>query len=163
MARTHQRSLRIEDEHIDLLDSLPRGTVNTFINELIRIAKTEPEILKQVTITDERFNNWKLPEKKPGEMVDKMVKPEAKVPQKSALPVKPEVAEIPAIPVNEPIPAIPGAEVVEPEVDGAAEFDKALAGDTPPAPAKEPAPKPEPTPVPTPKKSALDDLFPGMS
>lgn len=116
--RTHQRSLRIEDENIYVLDALPRGTVNTFINELIRVAKNEPSILEQVILSDERFKDWRMPEQPPNKIVDKTSIKPAKPPKRSALPVKQSpitiVAEegVEAV-ESELIAAIPGAEQVE--------------------------------------------------
>jgi hypothetical protein len=174
MARSRQRSIRIEDRFSPLIDSLPEGTVNTFFNELLRLFSEEPALQQQVRLTDERFNDWKMPEL-PTEMVDKMVKPEAKAPRKSALPVdkKPvevaqqgpiEEVEQELVPSIETKKAKEQAEIAaavasEPEpVDGAAAFDEAVG--TEPAPVEKPVQTVEKEPEPV--KSTLDALFPGM-
>jgi hypothetical protein len=168
MARTRQRAIRIDEEHEDFLDSLPKGTVNTFFNEMIRLVRSEPALQRGIVLSDERFKDWKAPEGAPtvadaaeGELVT--VDPKAKKAKEEAE-IEAAVHESSVGEVEEALTAMgeDAGTVVDTAIkneiaEPGKAFDEAV---TPEPPVEKPVEPVEKQPVPA--KSTLEDLFPGL-
>lgn len=75
MARSYQRPVRLDDDLKPFVDSLPRGTVNSLINQLLHLYKDNKAIREMVSIKDDRFANYVVEDSpqvdNPGETVEK--------------------------------------------------------------------------------------------
>lgn len=65
MAKTYQRGVRFDEENVELLESLPEGSTNRFINALIQSFKDWAETRASVAVQDEELAEWVLKFEKP--------------------------------------------------------------------------------------------------
>jgi len=63
--RNYQRSVRIEDELQTKIESLPYGTFNNLVNNLVDLFFKDDSVKELVAIRDSRFKNWTPQQLKP--------------------------------------------------------------------------------------------------
>lgn len=58
MSKTFQRSIRIDNEYLPIVEAIPDGAGNIFFNELIRAFRDEPAVRAQVLAASSKFRGW---------------------------------------------------------------------------------------------------------
>lgn len=150
MAKTVTRSLRIDEELKDSLDSLPEGTVNTLVNELLTLFFENDDVQKMVILRDDRFKpeNWDkavgdtmTADESANTKMDAVREPDG---QPADNLVEPIISAAPD--EKAPDTAVPVAAATAEEVKSVEEFFA-------------PAPAPVQKPVESVEKSPLDEMF----
>lgn len=58
MPRSYQRSIRLDDKLKQPIETLPYGTLNTLINQLVTLFFEDKEVREKVVLADSRFKDW---------------------------------------------------------------------------------------------------------
>lgn len=58
MARDYQRSVRLDNELKRQIDTLPYGSLNSVVNQLLHEFFRDEGLRKRISAKDTRFNNW---------------------------------------------------------------------------------------------------------
>ena len=58
MARNYQRSIRLDETLRSPVESLPYGTLNSLVNQLLNLFFDDKDVQEKVTLADSRFKDW---------------------------------------------------------------------------------------------------------
>lgn len=58
MPRSYQRSFRLDDDLRAFIDSLPFGTANSLVNELLKEFQRNGQLRRKIALQDARFKDW---------------------------------------------------------------------------------------------------------